>query len=147
MKQTEAILELQGPHRFLSNFWLCPVMFEYAVYPSAEHAYQAAKTLDPNKRQLILACPSPGAVKRLGKAVPMQPGWDKIKISVMTKIVRDKFTRNADLGARLRATGNREIEEGNWWGDKFWGVCPTGSGDGENHLGKILMQIRGELKP
>lgn len=32
--------------------------------------------------------------------------------------------------------------EGNTWGDKFWGVC---DGEGENHLGKLLMEVRAEL--
>jgi predicted NAD-dependent protein-ADP-ribosyltransferase YbiA (DUF1768 family) len=40
-------------------------------------------------------------------------------------------------------TGDQELIEGNWWGDVIWGVC---NGKGENHLGKILMEVRKELK-
>lgn len=36
----------------------------------------------------------------------------------------------------------RELIEGNTWGDTFWGVC---RGKGENNLGKILMRLRSEL--
>ena len=39
-------------------------------------------------------------------------------------------------------TEDAELVEDNWWGDKFWGVC---NGEGENHLGKLLMKIRDEL--
>lgn len=56
--------------------------------------------------------------------------------------MRVKF-RNPELRDKLVATGDAEIVEGNWWGDKFWGVC---RGVGENHLGKILMRIRTELQ-
>ena len=30
------------------------------------------------------------------------------------------------------------------WGDRFWGECPLGNG--RNELGKILMQVRAELR-
>ena len=40
------ITEFQNQHRFLSNFWRAEVVHEGIAYPSAEHAYQAAKTLD-----------------------------------------------------------------------------------------------------
>lgn len=60
----------------------------------------------------------------------------------MEDIVRDKFTRNEDLKAMLLATGDEGLIEGNWWGDTFWGEC---KGQGENHLGRILMKIRREL--
>jgi hypothetical protein len=43
----------------------------------------------------------------------------------------------------LLATGDKELIEGNTWGDTFWGVC---NGIGQNHLGKILMAKRTELK-
>jgi predicted NAD-dependent protein-ADP-ribosyltransferase YbiA (DUF1768 family) len=49
---------------------------------------------------------------------------------------------NPELAKRLTATGHRKIIEGNYWGDTFWGVC---KGIGENHMGKIIMQTRGEL--
>jgi predicted NAD-dependent protein-ADP-ribosyltransferase YbiA (DUF1768 family) len=42
----------------------------------------------------------------------------------------------------LKATGDEELVEGNWWNDTFWGVC---NGVGENNLGKLLMKIRAEL--
>lgn len=48
------------------------------------------------------------------------------------------------LRSQLLSTGTAELVEGNWWNDRYWGVC---NGRGENHLGKILMRIREELKP
>ena len=61
----------------------------------------------------------------------------------MLELVRDKFTGNYALKAQLLATEDEHLEEGNWWGDRYWGTC---EGVGENHLGKILMQVRSEIR-
>lgn len=59
----------------------------------------------------------------------------------MRQLVRQKFSKEP-LQSRLLATGNAVLEEGNTWNDKFWGkFC----GEGENHLGRILMEIRDEI--
>jgi hypothetical protein len=43
------------------------------------------------------------------------------------------------LMVKLLATGEEELVAGNWWKDKFWGVC---DGEGQNHLGLLLMELR-----
>jgi predicted NAD-dependent protein-ADP-ribosyltransferase YbiA (DUF1768 family) len=58
-------------------------------------------------------------------------------------LVRQKF-REPKLRELLAGTRNAELIEGNYWGDRFWGVY-VGDGKGENHLGKILMQVREEV--
>ena len=132
-----------GPYRFLSNFWPAKVEFEGIVYPSAEHAYQSAKTMDMAERRRIAAITEPGDAKRAGRALRQRADWEAVKLSVMETCVRDKFTRNADLRDKLLGTGDAYLEEGNTWNDRFWGVC---NGEGENHLGKILMNVRAELR-
>ena len=71
--------------------------------------------------------------------------WEEIKTELMLEIVRAKFTQNEELAARLLATRDRRLVEGNTWHDVFWGVDQR-TGQGENHLGRILMQVRNELK-
>jgi len=139
------IAEFQGENRFLSNFWPCTVEFEGITYPSAEHAYQSAKTLDMDERRRIAAMATPSEAKAAGRALVQRADWEQVKFDVMERVVRDKFTRppNADLRAKLLATGDAVLEEGNTWGDKVWGVY---QGEGENRLGKILMQVRAELR-
>ena len=132
--------EFSGQYRFLSNFWPCVVTFDGAVYSSVEHAYQAAKTSDVGQREGIRNAVKAGDAKRLGRRVNMRADWDKVKQSVMLDLVRQKFQEPA-LRHQLKETGDAELVEGNWWGDTYWGVC---RGKGENHLGKILMQVRGE---
>lgn len=61
----------------------------------------------------------------------------------MYEIVKAKFLQNKEIKEKLLLTGNEELIEGNTWGDRIWG---TVNGVGENRLGKILMQVREELK-
>ena len=129
-------------YRFLSNFWLADVYYEGCIYPSTEHAYQAAKTLDIDARKMIQEAPSPGKAKRLGQMVVYRPNWENIKYSVMEYLLRQKFN-HSELKQLLLETGLEELIEGNTWGDVYWGVC---DGKGENNLGKILMDLRREYR-
>ena len=60
----------------------------------------------------------------------------------MKEIIRRKFSQHPDLADKLVATGQKELQEGNNWGDTFWGIS---NGKGQNNLGIILMEVREEL--
>ena len=135
------IKEFQGNKRWLSNFTSCIVMLDGVKYPSTENAYQAAKTIIESERKGFISCTA-GQAKRLGRKVTIRDDWDDIKLSVMEDLTRQKYSKG-HLKAKLLATGDREIQEGNTWGDTFWGVC---KGRGQNNLGKIIMKIRSELQ-
>lgn len=138
------ISEFKGKYRFLSNFYPVTITTDDGlIYPSVEHAYQASKTFDMGERFKISELPTPGLAKKAGKSVKLREDWDKIKLDVMYNLCFKKFVYNADLRHALLETENEELVEGNYWGDTFWGVC---RGEGENHLGKILMEIRESLK-
>ncbi len=134
------ILEFQGEYRFLSNFWPALIDYEGITYPSVEHAYQAAKTLDQDTRLVIAATDTPGKTKRLGGGVTLRPNWDFIKRQVMKDLLLIKFRKDGPLHNWLMCTRD---EEGNYWGDTYWGVC---KGVGMNWLGKLLMEVREELR-
>ena len=136
------IFEFTGEYRFLSNFWSCYVPYEDILYPSVENAYQAAKCAHKDDRKRFLFCKASEA-KRLGQLIEMRSDWEDVKVSKMRSLVKEKFSRHLDLAKKLLETGDEELQEGNWWGDKFWG---TVNGQGQNMLGKILMSIRTELK-
>ncbi len=140
----ESITSFSGENRFLSNFYPCSVKLDGIMYSSSEHAYQAAKTLDKNVRIIFHKHPLPtaGQAKRLGRKLKLRPDWESVKFSVMEDLLRQKFS-NDYLGKRLLETGDAELIEGNSHGDVFWGVTDKG---GQNHLGKLLMKIREELK-
>jgi len=133
------VTEFKGQYRFLSNFYYCPVQFENITYPSSEHAYQAAKTLDLAVRNQILKIEKAGDTKKAGRNVIIRSDWEIIKIQLMEQIVYAKFKNNITLQNKLLATGDKILVEGNYWKDTFWGVC---NGTGLNYLGKILMVTR-----
>ena len=134
------IESFSGEYRFLSNFYPVENYLDGVTYPTVENAYQAAKTLDLEKRKEFLHAP-PGLAKRLGQRLELRPDWDSVKMSVMTQLNEQKYM-HPDLREKLCDTYPQDIVEGNTWGDTFWGVC---NGKGSNHLGKILMAIRMQL--
>lgn len=127
----------RGEYGWLSNFHPVEVVYEGITFPSVENAYQAAKTLSIGARSAISQMTAAEA-KKAGKNVVVRGDWGSIKLTVMNGLLRQKFSYS-DLRAKLVATGDEEIIEGNTWGDTFWGKC---NGEGENHLGLLLMEIR-----
>jgi ribA/ribD-fused uncharacterized protein len=131
----------EGEHEFLSNFYPCEIPFEGKVYPTSEHAFQAAKTLDDAEREKVRLAKKPGSAKAIGKRVTLRKNWNFERTAWMKTVLEIKFS-DPGLREKLRATGAATLVEGNTWGDTFWGIC---RGKGENRLGKILMQIRDGL--
>lgn len=121
-------------------------MWNGDTWKSSEHAYQAAKCVRKDQYDLIRNLPTAAASKRAGKHVELRPDWEEVKVALMVDIVWAKFNQNRDLAFKLLSTGTAHLEEGNYWKDRFWGVCPAGSGNGKNMLGEILMQTRYELR-
>lgn len=143
-----AIREFSGHHNFLSNFYPCQIRLDNDIYPSVEHAYQAAKTFDRVERLTIRDCGGAGTAKHLGRPpekggiITLRRGWEELKLDIMLGLLRQKFSH---LGMRrsLLMTGDRELIEGNWWKDRYWGVY---KGEGDNHLGRLIMQVRKEIR-
>lgn len=139
-----------GKYAFLSNFYPSPItpFNDGIIYPTVEHAFQAYKTTDINKRKEIAAQPTPGKAKRLGRHVEIRDDWQEIRINVMYAALKEKF-KDLELQTKLLSTGNAELIEGNTWSDNFWGDCHCPKCrdiKGENNLGKLLMKIREDYK-
>lgn len=146
-----SIDNFRGRNFFLSNFYNHPVFFEGITYQNNEAAFQAAKLPSNNTRdkktklfRRAFADMEPNEAKRFGRKVALRPDWDFIRVDVMREILNDKFS-SATMAKKLLATGNERLVEGNTWNDKFWGVDSV-TGEGENNLGKLLMEIRNDLK-
>lgn len=129
------ITQFNGDFEFLSNFHVEPDM------SCVEVEYQMSKCAKAEDQYQFVDL-SPQAAKRLGRSVELRSDWELIKVSRMHHLVLSKFQDWIYLRDLLLSTGNAELIEGNIWGDTFWGVC---KGVGENHLGKILMQVRSAL--
>lgn len=137
-----AIEQFYQEYSFLSNFYPCLIEFEGDIYPTLEHAYQAAKTHDPDERRLIREEERTGKAKQRGQRVTKREDWEQIKVKVMRELLKKKF-ENPQLRKLLLDTHPHELIEGNSWGDTFWGKY---KGHGKNMLGELLMQIRSELR-
>lgn len=130
-----------GDYKWLSNYESCRVAYEGRVYGSSEAAYHASKYPSAERDTFILL--SPDDAKKLSRKKGVDKVvWDKKKEQVMREITLAKFSQNPELAAELLATGDRYLEETNWWGDQYWGVF---KGTGKNRLGQILMDIRKQL--
>ena len=128
-------------HRFLSNFHIEDVLYDGIIYPTVEHAYQAAKSLDREERVRVSKLDTPGKAKKEGQKLDLREDWEEVKYQVMLNCTRNKYT-DPVLKQMLLDTSDKYLEETNWWNDQYWGVC---KGNGQNNLGKILMIVRGEI--
>lgn len=137
----DPITEFRGKYFFLSNFYPSVINLDGWVFPCVENAFQAAKSTDPEDWKKIQGM-APGQAKAFGRRLKLRPNWEEIKVQVMTECLIAKFSR-PDMAQRLKETGSRPLIEGNTWNDRFWGVC---NGQGQNMLGKLLMEIRTQLQ-
>ncbi len=77
------------------------------------------------------------------RKTPLRPDWEAVKDDIMRDAVRTKFRQHAELRAILAGTGDAKIVE-HTEKDAYWG--DGGDGSGKNMLGRILMEIREELR-
>lgn len=131
-------------YMFLSNFYEAKVTYGGLTYGTNEAAFQAQKCMTEEEK-LPFTEYGPGKSKGMGRKVLLRPDWEQVKVGIMEEIVRAKFIQHPELARLLICTGDKILVEGNHWGDTCWGV-DTRTGQGENHLGKILMKVRNELK-
>lgn len=144
-----AIGPFRDEYRWLSNFWYAEIYMNGNTYPTTEHLYQIAKCANPEDMRRIIAVATPKEAKVIGQTVELTEGWDDMKLNIMLTVTVLKYTQNTGLADKLIATGDEEIVEINHWCDNYWGVCNCKKCDGklgENHLGKILMQVRDIIK-
>ncbi|WP_163470770.1 NADAR family protein, partial [Haemophilus influenzae] len=136
---TNAVLGFAGSTRFLSNFWFASVEFEGLVYPTTEHAYQAAKTLSSTQRYSIRSLPKPWEAKSAGRNIALRDDWNDVRTEVMLELAHKKFM-HPQLRTALLGLGSRPIYEVTTrWNDTTWGVVERHDHfHGANRLGRIL---------
>lgn len=150
------IEQFKDEYRWLSNFTPCEIVYENLTYNSVEHFYVAMKSTNPKIRKALseglyeypngdeVILETPGQAKRFGRKFLVREDWDDIKVSTMEYALRQKYSQEP-YKTKLLETGEEKIQEGNTWGDKFWGV-DIQNGEGRNTLGKLLMEIRKNIK-
>lgn len=141
-----------GDHSFLSNFY-CDLYIQYRGFEfrSAEHLFNALKTLDLVEAQHVIAAPTAAEAKSKGRKVTLRDNWASVeRFKAMRSTLGAKFLGSPKLSRLLVATGDAYLIEGNSWHDNTWGDCHCGrtacEAPGENHLGKMLMELRTDLQ-
>lgn len=134
--------QFKDEYFFLSNFYPSEIIVDNITFPTVEHYFQAMKTVNQSEIIKIAEALTPGEAKRLGRRVHLRVDWESIKNEVMLNGLRKKFSI-PELKDKLLATKEEYLVEGNTWGDKYWGIC---DGEGENHLGILLMKVRKEIQ-
>lgn len=152
MTEPQAVKSFSGEHRWLSNFWVAPIRLvafrESWSFPSTEHVFQMAKLEHtdigiPEQRELfeeVAGLETPGQSKRFGRRIPELniESWNAARDRAMAHALKAKFSQHADLREKLLGLEGYYLEEGNHWGDRYWGV----DGTGKNRLGELLMELR-----
>jgi ribA/ribD-fused uncharacterized protein len=143
MKEEINFYSNNAEYGWLSNFARYPQIVDGKIYKTNEHYYQSQKTNDAEVSNWIASAPSPFLAMRAGRSLRIgkefRRDWKKIKVEVMLNGLRAKFQQHPELAQKLLATGDAVLHE-NSPTDMFWGK------KGKDSLGKLLMQVREELR-
>lgn len=136
------------PYGCFSNFSLHPIEIEGTEWPTVEHYYQSQKFVGSEDEiiiPLIHAASTPEEAAALGRCSTrkLRSDWDIVKTDVMRAGVLKKFLTHTDIREVLLVTGDEILVE-NSPIDYFWGCGADKTG--ENHLGKILMSVREQIR-
>lgn len=133
------------PFGFFSNFSRYSIILDGREWPTTEHYFQAQKYINTPRYEDIANAPTPRIAADLGRvrSIPIRPDWEEIKNEIMKKCVLEKVNTYKEIKNALISTGDQEIIEDSPI-DYYWGCGKDGTG--KNMLGKILMEIRKELK-
>lgn len=125
----EMITSFTGDFEFLSNSYYAPIPYQGIVYPTNEHAYQAAKSLDIGVRKKISHLETPEEAKKKGNHIMVRRDWHLMSIPTFKQICFIKFNTHLDIQELLLDTGNIYLEDNE-----------------ATYLGLVLMELRGKFK-
>lgn len=127
-----------------SNFAAFPISLKGVVWPTTEHYFQGQKFAGTPHEEAVRLADSPMAAAKMGRerSRPLRRDWDVVKDDIMREAVLAKFQQHPALRDLLLSTGDAEIVE-HTANDDYWG--DGGDGSGLNMLGRILMEVRGQL--
>ena len=133
------------PYGEFSNFAPYPIGLKGKVWPTSEHYFQAQKFAGTEHEETVRLAKSPMVAARMGRSRerPLRLDWETAKDDVMRKGLQAKFAQHPALQSLLLATGDAELVE-HTRNDGYW--ADGGDSSGKNMLGKLLMELRAELR-
>jgi ribA/ribD-fused uncharacterized protein len=120
---------------------------------TSEALYQACRFPSrPDVQEIIIAQASPMRAKMKGRPHRLahtRADWDDVRVDIMRWSIRVKLAQNFEsFSTVLRSSGQKTIVEKSHQ-DGFWGAVQSNENsdilEGENMLGKLLMELREEL--
>lgn len=135
------------PYGVFSNFdRKHPIFLKGIVWKSTEHYFQAQKFVGTIHEGKVADASTPADAASIGRdrGLPLRADWEQVKDDVMREAIRAKFIQHRDCLNVLIGTGDAELIE-HTTNDNYW--ADGGDGSGKNMLGKILMEVREELRP
>jgi hypothetical protein len=128
-----------------SNFSAHPFKLKGKIWTTSEHYFQAQKFAGTEHEEEIRMIDSPMVAARAGRSrqKPLREDWEVVKDDVMREAIRAKFTQHEDLRKILLETGDAILVE-HTANDRYW--ADGGDGNGLNMLGKLLMELREQLR-
>ena len=130
-----------------SNFSSFQVEWMGYLWPTSEHAYQAARFFDssPQYVQKIKDTRSAHEAFEIaqGNKQYQRDNWEAIKKEVMLEICRHKLQQNPYVWHKLELTNDEHLVEDSPV-DSFWGW--GADRQGRNELGKVWMKLREEVQ-
>lgn len=131
------------PYGEFSNFFQKQVVVDGIPYKTAEHYYQSKKFEGTKWEEYIRNQSTAMLAAHEGRREDLQlrPDWEDVKEDVMYKVLKEKF-KDDGLRNLLLSTNEEELIE-NSPTDRYWG---RHNGVGQNRLGELLMQLRGEIR-
>jgi ribA/ribD-fused uncharacterized protein len=139
----------EKPYGVFSNLSRRAIIFEGVEFATSEHAYQAGKARKPEVKEWLMAAPSPALLAMAAHGLyvwDVSPDWSKVKFERMKNVLLAKFTQHKDLNELLLSTGDARLVESATVDNavnRLWGEV---NGVGKNMLGKLLMEVREELR-
>ena len=136
-----------APYYQFTNFYPAVIILDGLAWPTTEHYFQAQKFIGTPFIEIVRSLPSPRDAFEFSRrpfvAQWRRSDWEQVKINIMRKALLAKFSQYYDLRKQLLQTGMRTLIEDSPY-DSFWGIGRNGQG--ENHLGKLLMEVRDEIR-
>lgn len=136
----EKINGFTGEYEFLTNDYPCEIIDDKGVkYTNVTSAFIAQRTMDIGCRRKFGRINGMKARKKASSVPITNPDYGD---TCLRHLLFTKFRDNADLGEKLKATGDAELINEVTYPDSKYGVH---YGEGKNLLGRFLMDVRSTL--
>ena len=145
VRESIGFYHLHQPYGFFSNFAPYAIYLKDRIWVTSEHYFQAQKFAGTPHEEQVRQSATPRVAAEMGRdrSRPLRSDWQAVKDATMREALYAKFTQHPDLTEKLLETNEARLVEhtrnDNYWGD-------GGDGSGKNRLGKLLMEIRDQIR-